>query len=123
MSELNSIEKIALEKALTGSEEWKVILKSQISGLYVTKRTDTIVGGYTDFCLKGDFKQAVINVKECGNSYPPNANISHPDLVDGGSYTVWAKDGQISSLEFYTFGDENWPPCKNDEDLKKFIFE
>ena len=115
-----TLELRALREALSGPELWKNVLTQQIDHLLVVARTDTIVGGYTDFELTGSFPTAQISAPQGG--YPATIDIIHPDLAHGGAYIVWTEDGCISQLEYYTNADERWPDVgDNSLELFKFV--
>lgn len=108
-----------MREALSGPEVWRATLMGQIELLEVTDRTDTVVGGYTDFRISGPCSKASIGRGEEG--YPPSISIEHPDLPHGGGFVVWTDDGRISFLEYYSNTSDPWPRDEGD-DGAKFTF-
>jgi hypothetical protein len=97
MSALTSLERRAIERALSGSEPWKSQLLSQVDGLRVLRREDTGSGFYTDFAVPVDALPAEVPADVY--SIPPQSVATHPAISGEVFFLVWLKDGRIDCLE------------------------
>ncbi len=104
METLNPLEKAVLEKLLSGESETYRILQKQYSTSRVADRKMTGVGFFTRFSLPDDAPklpdEATFHIADVA------ADIN--DLKHGAGFVLFIEDGQIETLEGYTY-DEPWP--------------
>ena len=104
MDTLTPLEQAVLEKLLSGESDRYRILHNQIPALCVSERKMTGVGFFTRFSIPDDIPklpdEATFQTGGVG------ANIN--DLGHGAGFVLFVEDGQIETLEGYTY-DEPWP--------------
>ena len=104
MNTLSALEKAVLEKLLSGETEWYRILQKQISALRVTERKMTGVGFFTRCSIPDDVSKLPDRARfQIGDV---SADIN--GLKHGAGFVLFIEDGQIDTLEGYTY-DEPWP--------------
>ena len=103
---LNELEKEALEMLLAGDHPALVTLRKQLDVFVVEDREFTGAGFFTDFHIP-DGAVVTIDAKIHGVFGDVYADIdSHPHGV---GFILFVKDGCMSMLEGYSYGD-GWPP-------------
>jgi hypothetical protein len=107
---LTSLERQALDVALSGSAAWLAPLREQVPRLRVVSRKYTGVGFFTDLACDGCV--AATELPPPGSPQRvPVAWAAHPHVDDGGkgviSFHVFLKDGVIACLEGASTSD--WP--------------
>lgn len=107
----------ALEMALSVNSVWAVELQSQIPMLRVARRVQSDAGLSVFFELPLDCPPS--SVPETLKERPPCVLVHHADLVDGGDFIVWIRDGLIRGLEGTAHGRGAWP---TDQRVEHFTF-
>ena len=104
MDTLTPLERAVLEKLVSGDSDRYRILQKQIHALRVSERKMTGVGFFTRFSIPNDISklsdEATFQIGGIG------ADIN--DLEHGAGFVLFIEDGQIETLEGYTY-DEPWP--------------
>ncbi len=104
MDTLTPLEQAVLEKILSGESARYHVLRYQIPASRVRERKMTGVGFFTRFSIPDDIPklpdEATFQIGGVG------ANIN--DLEHGAGFVLFVEDGQIETLEGYTY-DEPWP--------------
>lgn len=113
MGNMTNFERQAIDFILEGNEYWKRVLRSQVPCLSVINRTDTVVGGFTNF----EKTNAGTPLLEVRLDNPPGINVKHLDMPDGGTIILWLDKGYIDYLEWVSFTNTPWP---KDAELKDF---
>src|ERR1700730_3094093 len=104
MDTLTPLEQAVLEKLLSGESDRYRILHNQIPALRVSERKMTGVGFFTRFSIPDDIPK--IPDEATFQTGGVGANIN--DLGHGAGFVLFVEDGQIATLEGYTY-DEPWP--------------
>jgi hypothetical protein len=79
-------------------------LSEQLDSVTLVKRRWTKVGFYID--LKVHRNTPMLELDDFDGHWPINGpNLESPDIQSGGGSILWGKDGHISCLEMYAFGD------------------
>jgi hypothetical protein len=107
---LTSLERSALNAALSGSAPWLAQLREQVPRLSVVSRKYTGFGFFTDVAC--DTCDSATELPPAGSSARvPVAWAAHPDVDDGGegviSFHVFLVDGVIACLEGAS--TSSWP--------------
>jgi hypothetical protein len=104
MDTLTNLEQAVLEKLLSGESDRYRILHNQIPALRVSERKMTGVGFFTRFSIPDDIPK--VPDEATFQTGGVGANIN--DLGHGAGFVLFVQDGQIATLEGYTY-DEPWP--------------
>lgn len=111
---LTTLERKALDAALSGSAAWLAPLRDQVPRLRVVSRKYTGFGFYTDFACE-DCVPATELPAPGSSERVPVAWAAHPDVDNGGagaiSFNVFLKDGVIAFLE--AASTSAWPETEN----------
>lgn len=97
MTKINSLERDALESALSGADPWKEQLRRQVERLTVSRRENTGVGFYTYFTLPSDVP--AVSIPKEYEKLPIETVANHPLISGGVAFLVWLQDGHIHMLE------------------------
>lgn len=115
---LTTLERMALDAALSGSAAWLTALRAQVPRLRVAARRYTGFGFYTDLVCEGCVPVTELPPPGSADRVPV-AWAMHPDVENGGagaiSFNVFLKDGVIACLEGAS--TSTWPKT---EELIKF---
>src|SRR4051794_29793531 len=115
---LTTLERMALDVALSGSAAWLGSLRDQVPMLRAVSRKRTGFGFYTDFASEGCVPATELPPPGSPEGVPV-AWAAHPDVENGGvgaiSFNVFLKGGVIACLE--AASTSAWPET---EDLIAF---
>lgn len=107
---LTTLERKALDIALSGPAPWLALLREQVPRLRVVSRKYTGFGFFTDVACE-DCLAATELPPPGSPERVPVAWAAHPDVDDGGpgviSFHVFLKDGVIACLE--AASTSTWP--------------
>lgn len=107
---LTTVERRALDVALSGSAPWLAMLRAQVPSLRVLSRNYTGFGFFTDFACENCIAAEGLPPSDSPKRVPV-AWAAHPDVESGGygaiCFNVFLKDGVIACLE--AASSTNWP--------------
>jgi len=104
-AELTPLESAVLDKLLEKHEEPFDTIRQQLAHASVASRKFTGVGFFTHFAVPSEAPvRRDLRSAELGHV---GAKIS--GLADGAGFILFIRDGVISFLEGYTYGDATWP--------------
>src|SRR4051812_20594620 len=102
---LTPLESAVLDKLLECHEELLDAIREQLAHASVSSRKFTGVGFFTHFAIPAE--APVRRDLESAELKHVGAKIS--GLADGAGFILFIRDGVISFLEGYTYGDAAWP--------------
>jgi hypothetical protein len=114
-ADLTPLESAVLEKLLAHTGEPFDTIRAQLDHASVASREFTGVGFLTRFAIQPD--AVVRRDLPAGELSGVGAEIA--GLADGAGFLLFIRDGVISFLEGYTYGDAVWP----DEITSFSVFE
>lgn len=113
MSDLTELEGAVLDALLDGPGEALAGLRQQAQAAQVTKRERTGVGFFTTL--------DVGPAPAIGETSPfrlGDVVVDLEGLDDGAGFVLFIRDGRLSMLEAYTFGNEPWPQTEEVTSVK-----
>lgn len=106
------LEKMVVEKILSGDDRVLDILRKQYNDSVVESREFTGAGFYTTFKINDSAPMLVgKNSFQLGDVIGTIKGVKY-----GVGFVLFIKDGKIDFLEGYTYGEEKWP--ENIEDFR-----
>ena len=93
-------------KALIEDDNEKETLFLQLKDAKVKSRDYTGVGVFTEIIVPSG--SPLLTKSNRYIEDVPKAHLNHPDLAAGAGVLLWFSNGQISTLELYTY-DGDWP--------------
>jgi hypothetical protein len=102
---LTPIESAVVDKLLQMHSAFANTVREQLSHATVAKRDFSGVGFFTHFALPAD---APVR-RDLGNAELNGVGAEIPGVEGGAGFILFIRDGVISFLEGYTYGDTKWP--------------
>ena len=104
-ADLTPLESAVLEKMLIKRGEPYDTIREQLAYASVSSRESTGVGFFTHFTIPAEAPvRRDLRSAELGD-----VGAQIPDLPDGAGFLLFIRDGVISFLEGYAYGDAAWP--------------
>ena len=102
--QLTVVEQVILQMLLAGDDDVLALLRAQFETAIIISRKMTGVGFFTDFAVP----ESVERTEPKGFVIDDvHGNLS--GLAHGAGFLLFVRDGTLSMLEGYTYGDEEWP--------------
>jgi hypothetical protein len=105
MVDLNHLEGTILQFLLAGDDDTLRMLRSQLDAATFLSRKFTGVGFFTDF----EIPTSIERVGKRQNFEIADVFARISGLVNDAGFILFIREGVISFLEGFTFGDEQWP--------------
>jgi len=118
-NEFTELEMSVLDMILSKNDEVSKSLKNQLLNSKVGKREYTGVGFFTDI----EVKKGISPLKGKLNLYLGKVHAEIPGIAHGAGFILFVKNGFLSMLEGYTYGEDKWPEKVYTFTLKKYDFK
>ena len=109
-AQLTPLESAVVDKLLEKHPAFADAVREQLSHASVSGRDYSGVGFFTKFAIPPD---APVR-RELGNVELDGVGAEIPGVEHGAGFILFIRDGVISCLEGYTFGDAKWPDSVTD---------
>jgi hypothetical protein len=104
-ADLTPLESAVLDKLLAQTGEPFDTIRAQLSHASVSSRKFTGVGFFTHFAIGSD---AAVR-RDLPSAELSGVGAEVAGLSDGAGFLLFIRDGVVSFLEGYTYGDAVWP--------------
>jgi hypothetical protein len=104
-ADLTPLESAVLDKMLAKSGEPFDTIRDQLAHASISSRKFTGVGFFTHFMIPSE---APVR-RNLARAEIDGVGAKIPGLQDGAGFLLFIRDGVISFLEGYTYGDASWP--------------
>jgi len=104
MLDLNELERAILELTLAGDDPVLRILRDQLSAATITSREMTGAGFYTGFAVPDQIERVPRKNFDIGDVCAEINGLAH-----GAGFVLFVRNGMVSWLEGFTYGEEGWP--------------